>query len=98
MDGILQAQEMLDRSMEAAAYEAGFSRKRATDIIVGDEVGVGDTGEWRLVHDTELHVHPEGYAVIRVTYDGTDEGSTYVTDLYPSEIVDVKATYVEEPF
>lgn len=40
--------------IEEMAYEAGYYRKRAGDVLVGDEISWGD-GHWRLVTDTSIH-------------------------------------------
>lgn len=91
MDNALVAGERAHQLMANLASVAGFYRKRAGDLTVGDEVGYG-ANEWKLVALVEESATAEGDGVVRVEFvDDTD----HLFD--PLDIVDVKAAPILEP-
>lgn len=96
MDEVLKMSEHTHQLMVDLSIEAGFYRKRAHDLVAGDEVGYG-ANEWRLVVDVEESATPEGNGVIRVLFVDTDDtASVHLFD--PLDIVDIKAAPTLEPF
>lgn len=96
MDHALRTAEHAQNLMADIAAIAGFYRKRAHDIAVGDEIGYG-ANEWKLVVDVEQTATPEGDGVVRVLFvDADDTAGDHLFD--PLDIVDVKAAPTTEPF
>lgn len=96
MDDALHAMERAHQLMVGLAGIAGFSRKRASHLEAGDEVGYG-ANEWRLVIDVENTCTAEGEGVTRVVWiDADDNEGDFVLD--PMAIVDVKFGPSLEPF
>jgi hypothetical protein len=86
MDEIVAAQESLHRLMVELSVEAGFYRKRATDVVIGDVIGVGEN-EWWLVSDVTPGASPEGQGLYIFSY--VEHGETGA--FYSDDIVDVRA-------
>lgn len=96
MDDALFLAEKAHQLMTDVAAVAGFFRKRAHAIEIGDEVGYG-ANEWRLVINVEESATPEGSGIIRVVFiDADDQTTDHLFD--PLDIVDVKAAPETEPF
>lgn len=88
MDDALHTMERAHQLMVGLAGIAGFSRKRASHLEAGDEVGYG-ANEWRLVIDVENTCTAEGEGVTRVVFiDADDNQGDHLFD--PMAIVDVK--------
>lgn len=75
------------RLIEEIAYETGYYRKRAADVIVGDEINWGD-GQWRLVTDISIRraTFPNaGFDVVHLDFEtGPPAGFD------PEDFLDVK--------
>lgn len=88
MDDALHTAERAHQLMVGLADIAGFSRKRASHLECGDEVGIG-ANEWRLVTIVENTATAEGEGVTRVVWiDADDDEHDMLLD--PRQIVDVK--------
>lgn len=95
LDGLLRISEQVQETYAEAAYEAGFSRKRAHQVYLGDEIAW--KGEWRLVLGSSDDLATfEGRPIAGLEL-ATDEGPEII-HLDPEDILDVKAAYVPEPF
>lgn len=95
MDDALHTAERAHQLMVGLAAIAGFSRKRASEISLGDEIGYG-ANEWRLVIDVENTCTLEGEGITRVVFiDADDNTGDHLFD--PMAIVDVKYDQ-QEPF